>query len=169
MRREKGQKYVLNKIVNCKGLDNDVIQWTNLTFERDRNTKEYTYSLRLNIIKEVSTKFSMEISIWKCDASGSVDNCEYIVKQFRQNGVCKILNQKNQVYTGFLEDFDKPLVCPIKPGEYVVRKGKFNPSFFKFLPVRTNILKAELKGFDGGQLISCANVQIRIMQSRKFG
>lgn len=61
--------------------------------------------------------FCVQISFnfWKCDASGNPDSCEYVLKDYVNKEICKYMLMKNQGWTPFVEHFDKPVACPIKP------------------------------------------------------
>lgn len=57
----------------------------------------------------------MEFNLWKCDNTGSLDSCEYFLKEYRNDNICTYIVKKRQFWSVFLEHFTPNLVCPLKP------------------------------------------------------
>ncbi|KAG5898860.1 hypothetical protein JTB14_003254 [Gonioctena quinquepunctata] len=79
----------------------------------------------------------MTFNFLKCDASGNPDSCEYLLRDYRNDEICKFLamdNHKNQAWGTFFEYLDKPLKCPLKPVSE-------NSKYFNSIPdVQTTII-----------------------------
>ncbi|CAH1173640.1 unnamed protein product [Phaedon cochleariae] len=104
----------------------------------------------------------MTFSFLKCDSSGNPSTCEYRVKDYRNSEVCKYVMMKNQAWSVFTEHFDKPLVCPLKPGDYNVVRCPIKPDFLRLFPVSDAVWKVNIWDFDKGVAISCVDVEIQI-------
>ncbi|CAG9759864.1 unnamed protein product [Ceutorhynchus assimilis] len=159
------RKLFLNKVTNCKGYENSTLNWYDVTIERDPTTKDFTFSLKLRVIKEVSTKLEIEFNVWKCDAAGSLDSCEYFIKGMKNKNICQIISQKHTFWSPFVEHFQPPLRCPIKPGVYESKKVPFQSSLVQLFP-GNSFWKSQMKGFDNGLIISCAETDLKVNTER---
>lgn len=59
--------------------------------------------------------FQIKFNFWKCDASGNPDSCEYILKDYLNTEICEYMGMQDELWTVFIDSFDKSPLCPIKP------------------------------------------------------
>ncbi|KAJ8956537.1 hypothetical protein NQ318_019260 [Aromia moschata] len=104
----------------------------------------------------------MTFNIWKCDASGNPDSCEYVVKDYTNKEICKYMVKKKEAWTIFIEHIDKKLSCPIKPGLYKLQDCPINTDFLRFLPISDAVWKVELRGYDLDTTLSCVEFEMQV-------
>ncbi|XP_018561229.1 uncharacterized protein LOC108903500 [Anoplophora glabripennis] len=156
------RRVTIRKLDMCKGKENLPLQWSNASVSYNEDIKETVFGLNLKVLKEVSNNFSMSFTFWKCDASGNPDSCEYVLKDYKNKEICKYMVMKNQAWTPFMEHFDKPVLCPIKPGEYRLVDCPVKSDFLRLLPIGDAMWKIKLWGFDSDTPISCVDMELQI-------
>ncbi|KAJ8985091.1 hypothetical protein NQ317_019776 [Molorchus minor] len=159
---QKKKRIVMRKLGMCKGKEGLPIQWTNMTVSYNEDNKETVIGLKVKVLKEVSNNFSMTFNFWKCDASGNPDSCECILKDYNNKQICKYMVMKNQAWTEFIDHFDKPLRCPIKPGEYNLVNCPIKSDFLRYLPVSDALWKVIMWGYDLDEPISCVDMEMQV-------
>ncbi|KAH1023393.1 uncharacterized protein LOC109541129 [Dendroctonus ponderosae] len=158
----------VNTIANCKDFENSPLNWSQITFDRDPITKDFSFNIELTVHKEVSKKFGIEFNIWKCENEGSLDSCEYFLKEQKNFKICSYLLDKNQFWSVFTKAFVPPLVCPIKTGVYKAMKIPFQSSYIRFLPIQQPVIRGRLIGWDDTVKISCVDIEI-VFSTEKRG
>lgn len=57
----------------------------------------------------------MKFNFWKCDASGNPDSCEYMLKDFEAKDICRVMTKSGELWSVFMNSFEKFPYCPIVP------------------------------------------------------
>ncbi|XP_074038540.1 uncharacterized protein isoform X2 [Leptinotarsa decemlineata] len=153
----------------CKGTENSPMVWYDIALTRNEKTKELEFSLKVNVTEEVSQAFSMTFTFLKCDAAGNPDSCEYLLRDYKKNEICKYFKMdKNQAWSVFFQYLDRPLRCPLS-GIYKLVKCPMKTDSLKYIPFSDALWKMRFKGFDQGKLISCVDLELQIVSSTKRG
>lgn len=53
------RKMYVNTIANCKDFENSPLNWSQITFDRDPVTKDFSFNIELTVHREVSKKFGV--------------------------------------------------------------------------------------------------------------
>eukprot|EP00102_Acyrthosiphon_pisum_P026925 XP_016664135.1 PREDICTED: uncharacterized protein LOC107885149 [Acyrthosiphon pisum] len=74
---------------------------------------------------QISINSKMQINkavaiFYRCDPDGI--NCEYF-QTWTLTDICKLLKQKNQIWSRWYDSFDPPMVCPTNKGTYRIKNA----------------------------------------------
>ncbi|PSN39028.1 hypothetical protein C0J52_25565 [Blattella germanica] len=124
--------------------------------------EEFAFNGNINFVKPVGNPWKLNFQLTKCKSKENPKSCSPSFK-FSVDDICKKLPEKNQVWSGFVEDMNLNTKCPIQPKKYPIENIKIGADSVKYFPVGAGYYKLKIEGFSNANKLLCADIAFTII------
>lgn len=155
--------------VNLKNCPINTLMTVDLKIPKS-NINGMTMSGWIDVKKEIQGNMELVLEANRCTLD--MKNCEkYPGTTFRD--LCSKFDDKNAFYSPFLESFEPPLKCPMKPGNYTIHEIKLDYTLFSALALDGYIWLTTFKilaseaATKKKRIVACLNTELKIVRCNK--
>ncbi|XP_021919261.1 uncharacterized protein LOC110829633 [Zootermopsis nevadensis] len=139
----------------CPEETNMAVSFTDLSIQQI-NKDQCAFNGKIEFLKPVGEPWKLTFRLRKCKSKDNSKSCQDFFN-FNMDKICEKLHQKNQVWSGFLEEIEMDKKCPLQPKVYPIKNIVIDADAMKYFPINNAYFKLRIEGYMNVTKILCVD------------